>query len=69
MDRYLVFARAAYAEPLSYRGALELPAGESPDLAARETYGVEWVELVLVPEGEITWVVDEPAATSVEAQP
>lgn len=69
MERYLVFARAAYAEPLAYRGALEPPAGESPERAARDAYGAEWVELVLIPEGAITWVVDEPAATSVEARP
>ncbi|GAB4432426.1 MAG: hypothetical protein OHK0015_19910 [Chloroflexi bacterium OHK40] len=69
MERYLVFARDAYAEPLSFQGALEAPAASAPELAL-STYGDTWLELVLIPEREVVWAIEEPAApASLEAAP
>jgi hypothetical protein len=67
-ERYLVFARSAYAEPLGFQGTLEVAAGQDPQRQALEIYGAEWVELALVPEREVFWAIEEPVATDVEAQ-
>lgn len=55
--RYLVFARKAYAEPLRYQGALE--AEGNPKGKAEQAFGEEWLEVVLVPEAAVRWVVRE----------
>jgi hypothetical protein len=68
MERYLVFARSAYAEPLSLQGTLELPAGTQPQQPALDAYGADWLELILIPEREAFWAIEEPATASLEAQ-
>ncbi len=59
MGRYLVFARSEYAEPLRHQGDLEVPGGADPAALARARFGDGWVELVLVPESAIEWVMRE----------
>jgi hypothetical protein len=59
MERYLVFARTRYEDPLSQEGTLEIDAGD--DAAARaaratERFGDHWLELVLIPAGALFWV-------------
>lgn len=66
---YLVFARAAYAEPLSFQGTLEVLAGELPNQRALDAYGDDWVELILLPESEAHWAILEQPSHAVEAQP
>ena len=52
-----MFARAEYAEPLELKGSVRA-AGDraAADLALRR-FGRDWVELVLLPEREIHWVL------------
>jgi hypothetical protein len=69
METYLVFARAAYADPLSFQGALEVSAGAHPNQLALDTYGSDWVELVLVPERDLFWAIKEKTSTTAEAGP
>ncbi len=57
MDRYLVFARTAYAEPLEHRGDLEANDREEAEKLAVEQYGRDWIELALVPAAPIRWVL------------
>ncbi|MCY4088391.1 MAG: hypothetical protein OXG37_16260 [Actinomycetia bacterium] len=58
MSTYLVFGRSDYAEPLRQLGTLE-----APDHAdARERFGMDVIELSLLPEPEVVWVIHEAAA-------
>jgi hypothetical protein len=63
MSRFLVFARTRYDEPLGYQGELEVSAEEATRLAT-ERYGDAWLELVLVPEEQIQWVLHPQAETA-----
>jgi hypothetical protein len=59
VERYLVFARTRYEEPLSQEGTLEVDAGDDADDAAaraRERFGDHWLELVLIPTRALFWV-------------
>jgi hypothetical protein len=47
----LVFGRTEYAQPLEQVGAVE----EDEDV--RAAFPGEWVELVVIPETEIHWIV------------
>jgi hypothetical protein len=47
----LVYGRTEYAEPLEAVGSLE----EGAD--ARAAFPGDWVELVLIPEADIHWIV------------
>lgn len=58
MSTYLVFGRSDYAEPLRQLGTLEAP--EHAD--ARERFGTDVIELSLLPEPEVVWVIREAAA-------
>ena len=69
MENYLVFARAAYADALSFHGTLEAPAGRSPNQLAADTYGSDWVELVLIPASEVQWAIQEETPLAMEAEP
>jgi hypothetical protein len=63
MSRFLVFARTRYDEPLSHQGELEAGADEAERLAA-ERFGEQWLELVLIPEQQIQWVLHPQAETA-----
>ena len=53
MTTYLVFGRSEYSEPLRQLGTLETPE------RAREEFGADVIELSLVPEAELVWVIRE----------
>ena len=55
MSRYLVFARAEYAEPLELQGDLEAPDDDAAKQAAPDD--PRFIEIQLVPDDEIRWVV------------
>jgi hypothetical protein len=57
MNGYLVFARTEYSEPVEHKGELQAADHEEAKRLAVERFGEEWVELVLVPEAEIHWVM------------
>ena len=56
MERYLVFARTRYEDPLSQQGTLEVDAGDDAAARVRERFGDHWLELVLIPTGALSWV-------------
>jgi hypothetical protein len=68
METYLVFARANYADPLSFQGTLEVQAGRSSNQLALDTYGSDWVELVLIPASEAHWAIQEEIPLAMEAE-
>jgi hypothetical protein len=65
MQRFLVFARTRYDEPLAQQGELEAGAEDAARLAA-ERFGEQWLELVLIPADQVQWVM-APQATTEEA--
>lgn len=64
MRRYLVFGRREYAEPLTEQGALQAASDEAARHAALEEYRGQWVELVLIPEEKIRWVLRSGETTN-----
>lgn len=62
MVEYLVFARASFDEPLTYRGTVEGDGPQDAPEAALERYGREWVELTVLPAADVRWVVGERAS-------
>lgn len=57
MERYRVLGRTAYAEPLEHRGTVEAADDGGAAEAALDRFGDRWVELVLVPERAVHWVI------------
>ncbi len=58
-DKYLVFARTEYDEPLEHRGDVEADNDEEAGKAAIEEHGDSWIEMSLVPESGIYWAERE----------
>jgi len=57
MERYRVLGRTTYPEPLEHQGTVEAPDDAAAAAAALERFGDRWVELVLVPERAVHWVL------------
>jgi len=55
-----VFARAEYAEPLELKGSVRAAGDEAASDQALRRFGRDWVELVLLPERAIHWVLRPP---------
>jgi len=60
VEDYRVFARAEYAEPLELQGILRAAGDAAAAEQARRRFGGDWVELVLLPERAIHWVLRQP---------
>ncbi len=67
MERYLVFARAEYDEPLEHRGEVEAPGDDEAAKLARERYGDDWLEMSLVPVSKVYWAEQEEEEAGAEA--
>ena len=59
MERYFVFARTEYDEPLEHRGEVEADGVEVAKKLALEEYGEEWLEMSLVPVRRVYWAERE----------
>jgi hypothetical protein len=59
VEKWAVFARREYKEPLTRIGTLELAAGASVVDAVKHEHGEDWLELVAVPESKIAWAIRE----------
>lgn len=57
MERYRVLGRTAYPEPLEDQGMVEAADDRAAASAALDRFGDRWVELVLVPERAVHWVI------------
>ena len=57
MERYRVLGRTAYPEPLEDQGMVEAADDRAAAAAALDRFGDRWVELVLVPERAVHWVI------------
>jgi hypothetical protein len=68
MERYLVFARSEYAEPLEHRGDIEAESDGEAAKLARERYGEDWLEMSLVPVSKAYWAEKETEEGEAEVQ-
>jgi hypothetical protein len=59
MEKYLVFARTEYDEPLEHRGDVEAGGADEAKRFALERYGEEWLEMSLVPASQVYWAERE----------
>jgi hypothetical protein len=68
MERYFVFARTEYDEPLEHRGDVEAEGIDEAKKLALEEFGKEWLEMSLVPVGQVYWAErEEETGMGVEA--
>ena len=68
MERYLVFARTEYDEPLEHRGDVEAASDEEAAKLALERYGEDWLEMSLVPVSRAYWAEKETEEGEAEVQ-
>jgi hypothetical protein len=62
VESYRVFGRTAYPEPLELQGTVAAADDAAAAAAALERFGGRWVELVLLPERAVHWILGpEPA--------
>jgi hypothetical protein len=57
MERYRVFGRTEYPEPLEFQGTVTAAGDDAAATAALERHGRQWVELVLIPDRSIDWIL------------
>ena len=62
MYDYLVFARTEYSEPVEHQGMIQAADDEEAKKLALERFGEQWLELVLVPERDVRWVMRKEEA-------
>ena len=59
MEKYEVYARRDDGEALTRVGTIEVEAGGSVEATARQEHGEDWLEMVLIPAGDISWAIGE----------
>ena len=67
MQRYMVFARTEYDEPLEHRGDVEAAGAEEAKAAAVQQFGEDWLEMSLVPADEVFYAQRSEEGSEVEA--
>ena len=68
MERYMVFARTEYDQPIEHRGDVEAASDEEAAGAALERYGKDWLEMSLVPVSRAYWAEKETEEGEAEVQ-
>lgn len=68
MEKYLVFARTEYDQPVEHRGDVEAASDEDATKLAKERYGQDWLEMSLVPVSKAYWAEKETQEGETEVQ-
>lgn len=68
MEKYLVFARTEYDQPVEHRGDVEAASDEDATKLAKERYGQDWLEMSLVPVSKAYWAEKETQEGEAEVQ-
>jgi hypothetical protein len=68
VERYMVFARTEYDEPLEHRGDVEASGNDDAAKLAKERYGQDWLEMSLVPVSKAYWAERETEEGETEVQ-
>jgi hypothetical protein len=61
VEQYRVFGRTSYPEPLEFQETLTAADDDAAARAALERHDPRWVELVLIPERAIHWILGPQA--------
>jgi hypothetical protein len=64
----MVFARNEYEEPLEHRGDVEAAGNDDAAKLAKERYGLDWLEMSLVPVSKAYWAERETEVGETEVQ-
>jgi hypothetical protein len=68
VERFMVFARTEYDEPLEHRGDVEAAGNDDAASLAKERYGKDWLEMSLVPLSKVYWAERETEEGETEVQ-
>ena len=68
MEKYLVFARTEYDQPVEHRGDVQAASDEEATKFAKERYGQDWLEMLLVPVSKAYWAEKETEEGEAEVQ-
>ena len=68
MEKYLVFARTEYDQPVEHKGDVEAASDEEATKLAKERYGQDWLEMSLVPVSKAYWAEKETQEGEAEVQ-
>jgi len=68
MEKYLVFARTEYDQPVEHKGGVEAASDEEATKLAKERYGQDWLEMSLVPVSKAYWAEKETEEGEAEVQ-
>jgi hypothetical protein len=68
VEKYLVFARSEYDQPLEHRGDVEAQSDDEAARLAQERYGKDWLEMSLVPVSKAYWAEKETQQGEAEVQ-
>lgn len=68
MEKYLVFARTEYDQPVEHRGDVEAASDEDATKLAKERFGQDWLEMSLVPVSKAYWAEKETQEGEAEVQ-
>jgi 1,2-phenylacetyl-CoA epoxidase PaaB subunit len=68
VERYMVFARTEYDEPLEHRGDVEAAGDDDAARHAMERYRQDWLEMSLVPVSKAYWAERETEERETEVQ-
>lgn len=68
MEKYMVFARTEYDQPIEHRGDVEAGSDEEAAKVARDRYGKDWLEMSLVPVSRAYWAEKETEEGEAEVQ-
>ncbi len=68
MEKYLVFARTEYDQPVEHRGDVKAASDEEATKLAKERYGQDWLEMSLVPVSKAYWAEKETEEGEAEVQ-
>jgi 1,2-phenylacetyl-CoA epoxidase PaaB subunit len=68
MEKYLVFARTEYDQPVEHKGDVEAASDEEATKLAKECYGQDWLEMSLVPVSKAYWAEKETEEGEAEVQ-
>jgi hypothetical protein len=62
VEGYRVFGRTGYPEPLEFQGTVTAADDQAAAAGALERFGGDWVELVLLPEHAVHWILGPDTA-------
>jgi hypothetical protein len=60
---YFIFAKKQAEEALTKIGSVSAASGAAAADAAKKAHGEKWLEMVAIPESEISWAIEEKGSS------